>query len=80
MNSKTPMLLSGLPVSKGIAIGRSYLIEHGKNIVKEIYIKKDQTSREIKKLNKSVDLTINVRRLQVEGFEIPDAIKVIETL
>lgn len=59
MKSKTPMLLSGLPVSKGIAIGRSYLIEHGKNIVKEIYIKKDQTSREIKKLNKSVDLTIS---------------------
>jgi phosphotransferase system enzyme I (PtsI) len=59
MKSKTPILLSGLPVSKGIAIGRSYLIEHGKNIVKEIYIKKDQTSREIKKLNKSVDLTIS---------------------
>lgn len=31
-------------------------------------------------LETSVDLTINVRRLQVEGFEIPDAIKVIETL
>ena len=31
-------------------------------------------------LESSVDLTINVRRLQVEGFEIPDAIKVIETL
>ena len=59
MKSKTPILLSGLPVSKGIAIGRSYLIEHGKNIVKEKYIKKDQTSREIKKLNKSVDLTIS---------------------
>ena len=59
MKSKTPMLLSGLPVSKGIAIGRSYLIEHGKNIVKEKYIKKDQVSQEIKKLDKSVDLTIN---------------------
>jgi hypothetical protein len=31
-------------------------------------------------LETSVDLTINVRRLQVEGFDIPDAIKVIETL
>ena len=59
MKSKTPILLNGLPVSKGIAVGRSYLIEHGKNIVKEKYIKKDQTSREIKKLNKSVDLTIS---------------------
>lgn len=59
MKSKTPILLSGLPVSKGIAIGRSYLIEHGKNIVKEKYIKKDQISKEIKKLNKSVDLTIS---------------------
>ena len=59
MKSKTPILLSGLPVSKGIAIGRSYLIEHGKNIVKEKYIKKDQVSQEIKKLDKSVDLTIN---------------------
>ena len=36
MKSKTPILLKGLPVSKGIAIGRSYLIEHGKNIIKEI--------------------------------------------
>ena len=59
MKSKTPILLNGLPVSKGIAVGRSYLIEHGKNIVKEKYIKKDQISREIKKLDKSVDLTIS---------------------
>jgi hypothetical protein len=31
-------------------------------------------------LETSVDLTINVRRQQLEGFDIPDAIKVIETL
>lgn len=31
-------------------------------------------------LETSVDLTISVRRQQVEGFDIPDAIKVIETL
>ena len=59
MKSKAPILLKGLPVSKGIAIGRSYLIEHGKNIIKEKYIKKEHVSREIKKLINSVDLTIN---------------------
>lgn len=59
MKSKAPILLKGLPVSKGIAIGRSYLIEHGKNIIKEKYIKKEHVAREIKKLINSVDLTIN---------------------
>ena len=38
MKSKSPIILKGLPVSKGIAIGRGYVIEHGKNIVKEKYI------------------------------------------
>ena len=31
-------------------------------------------------LETSLDLVIAIRRLQIEGFEIPDAIKVIETL
>ena len=50
MKSKSPIILKGLPVSKGIAIGRSYLIKHGKNIVKEKYIKKNQIHDELIKL------------------------------
>ena len=56
MKNKTPILLKGLPVSKGIVIGKSYVIEHGKNIVKEKYIKKAQTSDEVKKLDKAIKL------------------------
>ena len=58
MKNKTPILLKGLPVSKGIAIGKSYVIEHGKNIVKEKYIKKEQASSEIKILDYAVNLSV----------------------
>ncbi len=58
MKNKTPILLKGLPVSKGIAIGKSYVIEHGKNIVKEKYIKKEQTSNQIKKLDVAIRQTV----------------------
>ena len=59
MKNKTPILLKGLPVSKGISIGRSYVIEHGKNIVKEKYIKKQQTSTEIVKLDSAIQKTVS---------------------
>ena len=73
MKSKTPILLKGLPVSKGIAIGRSYLIEHGKNIIKEKYIKKEHVSRELKMLDKSIDLTI--KEIEVIKEKINPSIK-----
>ena len=73
MKSKTPILLQGLPVSKGIAIGRSYLIEHGKNIIKEKYIKKEHVSRELKMLDKSIDLTI--KEIEVIKEKINPSIK-----
>ena len=73
MKSKTPILLKGLPVSKGIAIGRSYLIEHGKNIIKEKYIKKEHVSRELKMLDKSIDLTI--QEIEVIKEKINPSIK-----
>ena len=73
MKSKTPILLKGLPVSKGIAIGRSYLIEHGKNIIKEKYIKKEHISKELKMLDKSIDLTI--KEIEVIKEKINPSIK-----
>ena len=73
MKSKTPILLKGLPVSKGIAIGRSYLIEHGKNIIKEKYIKKEHVSRGLKMLDKSIDLTI--KEIEVIKEKINPSIK-----
>ena len=40
MKNTSPIILKGLPVSKGIAIGFSHVIEHGNNIIKEKYIEK----------------------------------------
>ena len=59
MKNKNPIILKGLPVSKGIAIGNSYVMEHGINIVKEKSIKKDQVPKEIKKFDKAILLTVS---------------------
>ncbi|MEC7864352.1 MAG: phosphoenolpyruvate--protein phosphotransferase [Pseudomonadota bacterium] len=65
MKSKSPIILKGLPVSKGIAIGRSYVIEHGKNIVKEKYIKKNQIHDELIKLDGAIESTIsNLKKIK----------------
>ena len=65
MKSKSPIILKGLPVSKGIAIGRSYVIEHGKNIVKEKYIKKNQIHDELIKLDEAIESTIsNLKKIK----------------
>ena len=65
MKSKSPIILKGLPVSKGIAIGRSYVIEHGKNIIKEKYIKKNQIRDELIKLDDAIKSTIsNLKKIK----------------
>ena len=65
MKSKSPIILKGLPVSKGIAIGRSYVIEHGKNIIKEKYIKKNQIRDELVKLDDAIKSTIsNLKKIK----------------
>ena len=65
MKNKSPIILKGLPVSKGIAIGRSYVIEHGKNIVKEKYIKKNQIHDELIKLDDAIESTIsNLKKIK----------------
>ena len=65
MKSKSPIILKGLPVSKGISIGRSYVIEHGKNIVKEKYIKKNQIHDELIKLDDAIESTIsNLKKIK----------------
>ena len=65
MKSKSPIILKGLPVSKGIAIGRSYVIEHGKNIIKEKYIKKNQIRNELIKLDDAIKSTIsNLKKIK----------------
>ena len=65
MKNKSPIILKGLPVSKGISIGRSYVIEHGKNIVKEKYIKKNQIHDELIKLDDAIESTIsNLKKIK----------------
>tara|TARA_Y100000741_G_C18107509_1_gene499460 strand:+ start:211 stop:765 length:555 start_codon:yes stop_codon:yes gene_type:complete len=59
MKNKNPIILKGLPVSKGIAIGDSYVIEHGKNIVQEKYIKKSQVLKEMRELDRAIKLTVS---------------------
>ena len=50
MKNPSPIILKGLPVSKGIAIGLSHVMEHGNSIIKEEYIDKSSISKEAKRL------------------------------
>ena len=50
MKNANPIILKGLPVSKGVAIGVAHVIEHGNKIIEEKYIEKKLVSKEIKRL------------------------------
>ena len=51
MKNTSPIILKGLPVSKGVSIGVAHVIEHGNNVIEEEYIEKKLVSKEVKRLN-----------------------------
>ena len=58
MKNPSPIILKGLPVSKGIAIGTAHVIEHGNNIIKEKYIEKKLVLKEVKRLKTTFKKTL----------------------
>ena len=58
MKSNNPIILKGLPVSKGISIGIAHVIEHGNSTIKEKYIEKKLVSKEIKRLKTTFKKTL----------------------
>ena len=58
MKNPNPIILKGLPVSKGIAIGVAHVIEHGNNIIKEKYIEKKLVLKEVKRLKTTFKKTL----------------------
>jgi phosphotransferase system enzyme I (PtsI) len=47
-------ILSGIPISSGIAIGQAYILAHAINEIKPYFIDKAQVKKEIKKFSKSI--------------------------
>jgi len=58
MKNANPIILKGLPVSKGVAIGVAHVIEHGNKIIEEKYIEKKLVSKEIKRLKTTFKKTL----------------------
>ncbi len=59
MKNPSSIILKGLPVSKGIAIGISHVMEHGNNVIKEEYIDKKSISKETKRLETTFKKTLS---------------------
>ncbi len=73
MKNLSPIILKGLPVSKGIAIGACHVIEHGNNIIEEEYIDKKSVSKEIKRLETTFRKTLS--ELDIIRSKISPSIK-----
>ena len=58
MKNTSPIILKGLPVSKGISIGMAHVIEHGNKVIEEKYIEKKLVSKEIKRLKTTFKKTL----------------------
>ena len=58
MKNANPIILKGLPVSKGIAIGVAHVIEHGNKIIEEKYIERKLVPKEIKRLKTTFKKTL----------------------
>ena len=58
MNNLTPIIIKGLTVSKGIVIAKCQRYEHGQNDYQKKLIKKNEVHKEVKKFNKSVEITL----------------------
>ena len=54
MKSSTPIIIKGLPVSKGIAMGKCYILEHGNKSIKEKLILKKNINQELSRLKISL--------------------------
>ena len=59
MNNLTPIIIRGLTVSKGIVIAKCQRYEHGQNDYQKKFIKKNEVQKEIKKFNKSLEITLS---------------------
>ena len=59
MKNPSSIILKGMPVSKGIAIGECNVIEHGNNIVEERYISKSSIKKEVKRLEITFNETLD---------------------
>ena len=58
MNNRTPIIIKGLTVSKGIVIAKCKRYEHGQNDYQKKLINKKEVLKETKKFNKSVEITL----------------------
>tara|TARA_B100000029_G_C17597020_1_gene964525 strand:+ start:1378 stop:3129 length:1752 start_codon:yes stop_codon:yes gene_type:complete len=59
MKNKMAIILKGDPVSKGISIGKCYIIEKGQPIIEKKFIKKEKLSKEVNRFKKAVQITLN---------------------
>ena len=60
MNKLSPIILNGLSVSKGIAIGKCKIIEHGqRNIEKSILKKNEDIKKELLKFDNAHKSTLD---------------------
>ena len=57
MKKTNPIIMKGLPVSKGVAIGKCH-IEHGRKSIEENYIEKKLINKELKRIDSAMDKTI----------------------
>ncbi len=57
MKKNNPIIIKGLPVSKGIAMGRCH-IEHGRTSIEENYIENKAINKEIKRIGSAIKKTV----------------------
>ena len=70
MKNNSPIIIRGLPVSKGIAIGQCRVLEHGQNI-----IEKQQIEKRCGKSSRYFFLLVEIRLSR--GFECKKFTKTI---
>ena len=58
MKNNSPIIIRGLPVSKGIAIGQCRVLEHGQNIIEKQQIEKKDIPKELRRLEKALKTTL----------------------
>ena len=58
MKNNSPIIMRGLPVSKGIAIGQCRVLEHGQNIIEKQQIEKKDIPKELRRLEKALKTTL----------------------
>ncbi len=68
MNKLSPIILNGLAVSKGIAIGKCKVIEHGQRNIEKLILKKNQEiKKELLKFDNAHKSTLNeLKKLRIK--------------